>query len=78
MTKPHATRTRWLIFILACLASFINYVHRYAWGVTKPYLQQEYELSDGQLGWLDGAFSVTYAAGQFPGGLAEEYSGHVR
>ena len=50
-------------------------MHRYSWGVAKPYLQAEYHLSDGELGWLDGAFNITYALGQFPGGLAGDVLG---
>jgi ACS family glucarate transporter-like MFS transporter len=69
------TRIRWLIFWLACLTSFLNYVHRYSWGVAKPYLQDEYQLSDGEVGWLDAAFNLTYALGQFPGGLAGDLFG---
>ncbi len=71
--KP--TQTRWVIFGLACLASWLNYVHRYSWGVIKPSLQKEYGISDGDLGWLDGAFNLTYAFCQFPGGLAGDKFG---
>ncbi len=69
------SRIRWLIFALACLASFINYLHRYSWGVVKPYLKHEYGLLDTELGWLDAAFNLTYAMGQVPGGLAGDLLG---
>ena len=75
MTNSRPTNTRWLIFALACAASFITYVHRYSWGVVKPYLQKEYHLLDSEVGWLDAAFNLTYAAGQFPGGLAGDIFG---
>ena len=74
MTESTATRTRWIIFGLACFASFINYVHRYSWGVVKPYLQPEYGLSDTDVGWLDAAFNLTYSLCQFPGGLMGDLS----
>ena len=32
----HPTNVRWVIFGLASLASYINYVHRYSGGVIKP------------------------------------------
>ena len=35
------TNVRWVIFGLASLASYINYVHRYSWGVIKPYLLED-------------------------------------
>ncbi len=73
LNKP--SRVRWMIFVLACLASGINYLHRYSWGAVRPYLQEEYGLKDGQMGWLDGAFNLTYFLGQFPGGLAGDFLG---
>jgi len=75
VNSSRPTKTRWLIFGLACFASFINYVHRYSWGVVKPYLQEDYGISDYDIGWLDSAFSLTYAFGQFPGGLAGDIFG---
>ena len=70
------TRVRWLIFVLACAASWLLYLHRYAWGIIKPYFSQEHpEFSDVDLGWLDSAFLATYAFGQIPGGLAGDRFG---
>jgi sugar phosphate permease len=70
------TRARLLIFLLACAASWLLYLHRYSWGVIKPALQREYpDLTATQLGWLDSAFSLTYALGQVPGGLAGDFFG---
>jgi sugar phosphate permease len=70
------TRVRWLIFFLACAASWLLYLHRYSWGVIKPALQREHpELTSTQLGWLDSAFNLTYALGQVPAGLAGDYFG---
>ncbi|MCH2125611.1 MAG: MFS transporter [Pirellulaceae bacterium] len=68
------TRIRWIVFLLACGTSFLTYIHRYSWGVARPYLKEESGLSDTDLGWLDAAFSLTYALGQFPGGwLGDRY-----
>ena len=64
------SRVRWLIFAIACSTSFLTYIHRYAWGATRPFFKVEYNLSDQELGWLDAAFNLTYALGQFPGGWA--------
>ena len=70
-----STNTRWLIFALACFASFVTYVHRYAWGVTRPFFKEEYGLSVEEMGWLDAGFNLTYAFGQFPGGWAGDVLG---
>jgi sugar phosphate permease len=70
------TRIRWLIFGLACAASWLLYLHRYAWGIVKPYFSDDYPgYTDVDLGWLDSAFLVTYAIGQIPGGLAADRFG---
>ena len=70
------TGVRWLIFGLACAASWLLYLHRYAWGIVKPYYKQENpEISDYQLGWLDSAFNATYAVGQIPCGMAGDRFG---
>ena len=69
------TNTRWIVFALASFASFLTYFHRYAWGATRPYLKVEYNLTDQEMGWLDAAFNLTYALGQFPGGWAGDVFG---
>lgn len=69
------TQVRWLIFGLACAASWMLYVHRYAWQVAKPEVQKEYGLTDGEMGWLDFAFQPTYGLFQVPGGLVGDLWG---
>ena len=67
MNSPsRPTRVRWFIFVLACAASWLLYLHRYAWGVVKPFYKAENPgISDVDLGWLDSAFLATYAIGGF-------------
>ncbi|OAI41750.1 hypothetical protein AYO40_02285 [Planctomycetaceae bacterium SCGC AG-212-D15] len=73
-TRP--TRCRWIVFVLACAASWLLYLHRYAWGVIKPAFRKENPgLSDTEIGWLDSAFNATYALGQVPAGLAGDAFG---
>ncbi len=74
--SPRPTRVRWLIFALACFASWLLYLHRYAWGIIKPAFREQYpDFSDVEIGWLDSAFLATYAFGQIPGGLAGDRFG---
>jgi MFS family permease len=76
LRPPRPTRVRWLIFALACAASWLLYLHRYSWGVLKPSFRREHpDLSDTEVGWLDAAFNATYALGQVPGGLAGDVFG---
>jgi MFS transporter, ACS family, glucarate transporter len=70
------TRVRWMIFALACAASWLLYLHRYAWGIVKPAFKRENPgFTDVELGWLDSAFLATYSLGQVPCGLAGDRFG---
>lgn len=71
--KP--TRVRSLILALACAVSFLLYLQRYAWGFIKKDVQDEFHFSPVELGWLDGLFTISYAFGQAPSGVACDWFG---
>ncbi|MFO0966242.1 MAG: MFS transporter [Gemmataceae bacterium] len=79
MAEPAAaspTRVRWVIFVLACAASWLLYLHRYSWGVIKPFFREQHpEISDVEIGWLDSAFQGSYAFGQLPAGMLGDVFG---
>src|SRR5947209_5190548 len=76
MPSERPTSVRWWIFLLACAASWLLYLHRYAWGVIKPFFREEFPaFSDTEIGWIDSAFLAAYALGQVPGGLAGDVMG---
>ena len=76
LEAARATNVRWLILVLACALSWLLYLHRYAWGVIRPYVQAESpELTDVEFGWLAGLFMAAYGIGQMPGGLAGDRLG---
>jgi len=54
------------------------YLHRYAWGYVRRAVQQQFGLSDADLGWLDSAFMATYSLGQIPAGWAADRFGPRR
>jgi ACS family D-galactonate transporter-like MFS transporter len=62
------TRVRWLMVVMAFLATTINYVDRANLGVAAPFIQKELGLTGTQTGWILGAFFWTYAAFQLPSG----------
>ncbi|HBJ38993.1 MAG TPA: hypothetical protein DDZ51_30460 [Planctomycetaceae bacterium] len=64
-----ASGVRWRVFLLACGASFLLYLHRYSWNVVGPKLQEEFAFSHTQVAFLFSLFYYTYAAGQIPSGL---------
>ena len=44
-------QVRWLIFVLACAVSWLLYLQRYAWGVIKPEIKEEYPGPDRRRIW---------------------------
>jgi len=72
MTEPQQrpTRVRWVVFWLGCGTSWFLYLHRYTFALIKPKLQNEWNLTNTELGILDSAFSLFYSAFQFPSGVA--------
>jgi sugar phosphate permease len=70
------TSVRWLICGLACVTSLLLYLHRYSWGIVRPAFRVENpELSEKEMGWIDGVFFASYAVGQIPGGLVGDRFG---
>ena len=67
--QERATRVRWLVFALACGASWFLYLHRYTWNFIRPELEKEFGLNNTQLEALFSAFSASYAVGQIPSGV---------
>ncbi len=75
MTAQRPTRVRWVVLVLACGTSWLLYLHRYAWGVIKPDVMEEFDLSPLEIGWVDSAFNITYALCQVPTGLLGDLLG---
>jgi MFS family permease len=66
-SKPSGVR--WRVFALACGMSFLLYLHRYTWNLVGPKLQDEFEFSNTESGFLFSLFYYTYACGQIPSGV---------
>jgi len=69
MLPERPTRFRWVVFFLGCATSWMLYLHRYAFGLIKPKLQDELQLSNTELGLLDSAFFLFYTWCQVPSGI---------
>ncbi len=71
------TQIRWLVFWLACGASFLLYLHRYSWNIVGPKLQAEFSFTNTQAAFLFSLFYYTYALGQIPSGVViDRYGPH--
>ena len=73
MTAIHAAirvpRVRWGVGVLLGAGVLINYFDRINLSVGAPQLQQEFGLTDGELGWLFSGFFWSYALLQIPTGM---------
>lgn len=75
LLEVRPTGVRWVVFALACITSFLLYLHRYTWGFIKADVQKEFGWSLKELGYLDSMFSVSYALGQIPFGILCDWFG---
>src|ERR1700712_283074 len=67
--KVGVPRLRWGIGVLLGFGVLINYFDRINLSVAAPQLQQEFGLTDGELGWLFSGFFWSYALLQIPTGM---------
>jgi len=68
-TALRIPRVRWGIGVLLGAGVLINYFDRINLSVGAPQLQQEFGLTDGELGWLFSGFFWSYALLQIPSGM---------
>ncbi|HEY4310082.1 MAG TPA: MFS transporter [Pirellulales bacterium] len=59
---------RYLVLAWLCLAAALAYGQRFLLGLCATLVQADLALSDQAMGWVMGAFFITYAAFQIPGG----------
>lgn len=64
-----ATKSRFYVLALICIATALNYADRAILGVAAPKLTAELAISPVVMGIVFSAFSWTYAAAQIPGGI---------
>lgn len=69
---------RWRILGLLFVVSFVSYLLRMNISVAAKFMMPDLGLSEIQMGWVFGSFTLAYAACQFPGGLLGERLGARR
>jgi ACS family hexuronate transporter-like MFS transporter len=62
-------RLRWAIVALLMVAAAINYIDRSCIGIAAPRIQQEFHLSDTQIGLILGVFQAGYVAAYILSGV---------
>src|SRR5438128_5901769 len=68
LSTEQPTRVRYGVLGFACVPSMITYLDRVCMGTVAPYMQNEFGLSDNELGWIFAAFTLAYAAFEVPSG----------
>ena len=51
------------------IVSFVNYVLRNALSIAAPSIRTEFRFTSAELGWILGAFNISYTLLQIPGGI---------
>jgi MFS family permease len=74
-TTMRPTRTRyWVVFFSVTLA-VITYIDRVCISQTAPAISREMGLSEVQMGYIFGAFALSYALFEIPGGILGDWIG---
>ena len=60
---------RWRILVVLAVVAFANYFLRNALSYAAPSIRDEFHFTSTELGWILGAFNVTYTFLQVPGGI---------
>ncbi|MGH9681437.1 MAG: MFS transporter [Candidatus Acidiferrales bacterium] len=69
MVGTEASRVRYVVASVICLLALISYVDRTCISVSGPYLASDLGLSSVQMGFVYGAFILSYGLFAVPGGL---------
>ena len=69
MTRKRSVPTRWRVFSVLFLLSFLSYLMRQNIHVAGEFMMPELGISELEMGWIYAAFIWGYALFQLPGGV---------
>ena len=72
------TRTRYWVIVFAVALAIIQYVDKVCISQAAPFIQKDLHLSDDQMGWVFGAFTLAYALFEIPAGYLGDRFGPRR
>lgn len=78
LSTQRPTRVRYGVLAFCCVLSMITYLDRVCFGSVGVYIQEEFGLSDFQLGWLFSSFALAYALFEVPTGALGDVFGARR
>jgi MFS transporter, ACS family, glucarate transporter len=74
-TTMRPTRTRYWVVAFSVTLAVITYIDRVCISQTAPAISRELGLSDVQMGYVFGAFALSYALFEIPGGILGDWIG---
>ena len=78
MNAPRGIPVRYRVLALLFVVSFVNYLLRNSLSVAVPSIREEFGFTSAELGWILGAFNLTYTFLMIPGGVFGERLGARR
>lgn len=78
MNMERPSRVRYGVLAFCCILSMITYLDRVCFGTVAPFIQKEFGLTETELGWLFGAFILSYSVFEVPTGWLGDLYGPRR
>ena len=72
------TRTRYWLVVFAVALAIIQYIDKVCISQAAPFIEKDLHLSDDQMGWVFGAFTLAYALFEIPAGYLGDRFGPRR
>ena len=72
------THTRYWVIVFAVALAIIQYIDKVCISQAAPFIQKDLHLSDEQMGWVFGAFTLAYALFEIPAGYLGDRFGPRR
>ena len=72
------THTRHWVIVFAVALAIIQYIDKVCISQAAPFIQKDLRLSDDQMGWVFGAFTLAYALFEIPAGYLGDRFGPRR
>lgn len=74
-SRERPSHRRYVVFQLACLVSFLLYVHRYTFSFVRPFLESKYGYSNTELETIGSIFYLGYTFASVPSGMIADLWG---
>ena len=74
----HPTHARYWVIVFAVALAVIQYVDKVCMSQAAPFIRKDLQLSEREMGWVFGAFTLAYALFEIPAGYLGDRFGSRR